>query len=53
MRLKHEIYEKLTAAKVQYIATVLDHGDVGDQRTVTASGHFAKKSWVCKINLKY
>ena len=53
MRLKfeHEIYEKLTAAKVQYIATVLDHGDVGDQRTVT--GHFAQKSWVCKSNLKY
>ena len=52
MRLKfeHEIYEKLTAAKVQYIATVLDYSDVGDQRTVT--GNYVQKSWVCKSNLK-
>ena len=42
--------EKLTTAKVQYIATVLDYSNVGDQRTVT--GNYVQKSWVCKTNLK-
>ena len=46
----HEIYEKLTSAKVQYIATVLDHSDVEDQCTVT--GNYAQKSWVFKTNPK-
>ena len=43
-------HEKLTTAKVQYIATVLDYSNVGDQRTVT--GNYVQKSWVCKTNLK-
>jgi hypothetical protein len=50
LRPEHEIYEKLTAAKVRHIATVLDHSDFEDQRTRT--GNYAQKSWVCKINMK-
>ena len=49
-RPEHEIYEKLAAAKVQYIATILDHSDFEAHRTLT--GAYARKSWVFKINLK-
>ena len=50
LRPEHEIYGKLAANKVPYIATVLDYSDVGDQRTAT--GNYDQKSWVCKIKLK-
>ena len=49
-RPEHEIYKKLAAAKVKYIATVLDYSDFEDHRTLT--GKYAHKSWVCKKNLK-
>ena len=47
---EHQIYEKLTVAKVQHIATVLDHSDFKDHLTLT--GSYAQKSWACKINMK-
>ena len=48
-RPEHEIYEKLAAAKVEHIATVLDYSDFEDHRTLT--GKYAQKSWVCKTKL--
>ena len=47
---EHEIYEKLAAAKVRYVATVLDHSDFESHRTLT--GIYAQKPWACKTNLK-
>ena len=38
-RPEHEIYEKLTTAKVQHIATMLDHSDFVDRRTLTGTTH--------------
>jgi hypothetical protein len=49
-RPEHQIYEKLAAAKVQHIATVLDHSDIQDHRTHT--GDYANETWVCKVKLK-
>jgi hypothetical protein len=51
LRPEHEIYEKLTAAGVHYIATVLDHSDFEDHRTQT--GNYAQEPWVCKTGLKH
>ena len=50
LRPEHEIYEKLAAAKVQHIATVLDHSNFEDHRTLT--GKYAQKSWACKTKMK-
>jgi hypothetical protein len=47
---EHEIYKKLANANVQHIATVLDHSDVLDHRTLT--GKYAQEPWACKINMK-
>ena len=47
---EHEIYKKLAAAKVQHIATVLDHSDFDNHHTLT--GEYAQKPWGCKVNLK-
>ena len=49
-RPEHQFYEKLAAAKVQHIATVLDHSDIEGHRTQT--GGYANETWVCKVNLK-
>ena len=49
-RPEHEIYEKLAAAKVQHIATVLDHSDIEGHRTQT--GDYASETCVCKVKLK-
>ena len=43
-RPEHEIYEKLATAEVHHIATVLDHSDFKDHRTLT--GKYAQESWV-------
>ena len=51
LRPEHAIYEKLVDAKVQHIATVLDHSDIVNHRTLT--GDYAQKRWACKINLKH
>ena len=47
---EHAIYEKLVDAKVQHIATVLDHSDLVNHRTLT--GDCAQKRWASKIDLK-
>lgn len=49
--MRHEIYNKLAAAKVQYIiTTVLDRSDFEDHHTL--NGDYAQSPRFCKINLK-